>query len=82
MGMGTIYKLARRKDHWEVVGGLGQADGLRGGDPVVLLGPDHAVLAETTIHSVKTDYFTAYVDLAVPVTPDCLVARRTAAPAS
>jgi hypothetical protein len=82
IGIGTIYKLARRKDHWELVGGLGHADGLRGGDPVDLLRPDHAVLAETTVHSVKTDYFTAYVDLAVPVTPDCLVARRSAAPAS
>jgi len=82
IGIGTIYKLARRKDHWELVGGLGQSDGLRGGDPVYLLKPDHALLAETTVHSVKTDHFTAFVDLAVPVTPECLVARRAAEPAS
>jgi hypothetical protein len=78
LGIGTIYKLARGKDHWELVGGLGHADGLRGGDPVYLLSPNHAVLAEATVHSVKTDHFTAYVDLAVPVTPECLVARRAA----
>ena len=76
MGIGTIYKLARRKDQWELVGGLGYADGLRQGDPVRLMKPNHTVLAEATVHSIKTDYFTTYVDLAVPVTPDCLVARQ------
>ena len=82
MGIGTIYKLARHKDQWELVGGLGYADGLRKGDPVCLLRPNHALLAEATVLSVKTDYFTAYVDLAVPVKPDCLVARRAAVSAS
>ena len=82
MGIGTIYKLAKRKDHWELAGGLGGADGLRSGDAIYLLRPDHAVLAQTVARSVKTDYFTACVDLTVPVTPDCLVARQAAGPAS
>lgn len=81
LGIGTIYKLARRKDHWELVGGLGQADGLKGGDPVYLLGPDHELIAETAVQSVKADHFTAKVELTVPVTPSCLVARQAVWPA-
>jgi hypothetical protein len=82
LGIGTIYKLARRKDHWELVGGLGRDDGLQGGDPVYLLRPDRELLAQTAVDSVKADHFTARVELTVPVTPDCLVARQAMAPVS
>jgi len=81
-GIGTIYKLARRREHWELVGGLGRADGLQGGDPVYLLRPNHDLLAQTVVQQVADDHFTAQVALTVPVTPDCLVARQPVGAAS
>ena len=75
-GFGVIYKLARRKDGWELTAGLGTADGVKAGEQVVLLSRDLAPVAATRVLSVHPDYLTAKVGLEVAVKPDGYVVRN------
>lgn len=74
-GIGVIYKLARQKAHWEIIAGLGTADGIRLGDRVFLMTRDLRKIADVCIDSIHLDHLTAEVGLDVPVTPDCYVSR-------
>lgn len=80
LGIGVIYKLARKKDHWELIAGLGTVDGIRLGDRVLLTGRDMRPITDVRIDSVHPDHLTAELALAVPVTPDCYVLRQEAPP--
>jgi hypothetical protein len=75
MGLGVIYKLARRKDCWELIAGLGTADGVRAAELVRLLSSNLAPIATLRVLSAYPDHLTATVGLDVAIKPDCYVAR-------
>lgn len=75
-GFGAIYKLARRKDHWELAAGLGADDGITEGEEIRLLTRDFQPLASIRAHRVRKDHLYARIDLSVPVTPHCYVRRH------
>ncbi|MFH1984250.1 MAG: hypothetical protein ABIL58_20605 [Pseudomonadota bacterium] len=75
LGIGAIYKLARKKDRWEMIAGLGTADGIGPGERVALLSRDFQPITDFCIDSVHPVHFTAELGLAVPVTPNCYVSR-------
>jgi hypothetical protein len=72
-GIGPIYKLAKRKDHWEVVFGLGSRNGIRTGQILSLLDPARRKVAEFDVDTVAEDYSTAKLDLSTPIRSDYLV---------
>jgi hypothetical protein len=72
-GIGVIYQLARRRDHWELIAGLGSGDGVRLGDRVFLLGQDLKPITDIRVESVHAHHLTGAVGLEVPVTPSCYV---------
>lgn len=74
-GFGVIYKLARRKDGWELIAGLGTVDGVRAGEEILLLSRERTPLATLRVLSAAADHLTAEVRLDVAVKPDCYVAR-------
>lgn len=74
-GIGVIYKLARRKDHWELMAGLGTEDGIRAGDQVWLLSRDLQPVAAIRVDQAGPRHLTATIDLEVPATPDGHVGR-------
>ncbi len=74
-GIGVIYKLARRKDGWELIAGLGTADGVRAGEDILLFSKERAPLATLRVLSAAADHLTAEVGLDVAVKPDSYVTR-------
>jgi hypothetical protein len=74
-GIGVIYKLARRKDHWELIAGLGTADGIQVGDHVWLLSRDLDPVAAIRVDHAGPRHLTATIDLEVPASPDGHVCR-------
>jgi hypothetical protein len=74
-GLGVIYKLARRKDGWELIAGLGTADGVRAGEEILLLSKERTPVATLRVLSAAADHLTAEVGLEVAVKPDGYVAR-------
>jgi hypothetical protein len=72
-GIGPIYKLAKRKDHWEVVFGLGALHGIQTGRTLQLLDTERQKVAEFIVDTVAEDYSTAKLDLSTPIRSDYLV---------
>lgn len=75
-GIGPIYKLAKLKDGWEVVFGLGSQHGIREGDILILLDESRNPVGEILADTVKGEFTAALVPLSVTITPHYLVARR------
>lgn len=73
-GLGPIYKLAKRKQSWEVIFGLGSIHGLHDGDRLLLLDRDLNVVGDLVAGKVSHDSARAEVGLDVPIKPDSLVA--------
>lgn len=72
-GMGPIYKLARRKQSWEIVFGLGTRQGVREGDRLAIVDRSGRRTGQLVAIKVGPDASHATVDVNVPVTPDHLV---------
>lgn len=78
LGLGSIYKLARRKHAWEVIFGLGSRHGVRTGDRLLLLDAAHKVVGDLVAAKVGPESTQAEVDLASRIEPGFLVARAGA----
>jgi len=77
-GMGPIYKLARRKQSWEIIFGLGTRQGVREGDKLSLVDSEGRLAGHIIAIKVGPDASHATLDVAVPVTPEHLVVREQA----
>lgn len=74
-GIGSIYKLARRDDHWEVIFGLGSNQGVNEGDRLAILDRGRAHVGDLVAQKVRADFSIAHVALDTPLAPGFLVAR-------
>jgi hypothetical protein len=79
-GIGVIYKLARTKNHWELVAGLGSEDGVERGARVLLVSRDLRPIADLRVDALHPRHLTAEVGLEVPVTPHCFVTQGADGP--
>ncbi len=75
LGIGSIYKLAKRDDHWEVIFGLGSKHGVSEGDRLVILDRGRARIGDLVAQKVRADFSIAQVALETPLAPGLLVAR-------
>ncbi len=75
-GIGSIYKLARRDEHWEVIFGLGSNHGVREGDRLLVLNAEHSPVADLVAQKVRADFSIAHVGLDTRIAPNFLVARK------
>jgi hypothetical protein len=74
-GIGPIYKLARGKDRWEIVFGLGASHGVRAGDRLLLMDAKGQPVGEIVAAEVAVDYGTAQLPRDSRVRADFMVAR-------
>lgn len=74
-GLGPIYKLAKNKDHWDMLFGLGREHGVREGEALVLVDRGGRLIGRLTARKVGPDTAEARLGLDVPVSPTHLVAK-------
>lgn len=74
-GLGSIYKLVRGTDHWDVLFGLGREQGVREGDGLLLIDRRGRLVGRLTARRVGPDTAQARLGLDVAVSPTCLVAK-------
>jgi hypothetical protein len=74
-GMGPIYKLAKAKDHWDMLFGLGTIHGVREGENLALLNRQRQRVGTVTAREVKADSASARLDPEADVSPFHLVAK-------
>lgn len=74
-GIAPIYKLARKKDGWDIIFGLGGNQGIQTGQELVLLSPDGRVVGSLRAGKVGPASSRSTLDPGVDVRPDYLVAR-------
>lgn len=77
-GLGTIYKLAKRKTCWELMFGLGERHGVKAGDTLLLLDPAYQTVGEVVVEAVGPETAEARLTLGLTIRPDFLVARPDA----
>ncbi len=75
-GIGAIYKLAKRKDHWEVVFGLGEKHGVTTGQELLLLDASLQVAGRIVAMHVDDEAGSTKVPLTDKIKPTFLVARK------
>ena len=73
-GIGSIYRLAKRKTDWEIIFGLGSEHGVHPGDRLLLLNRDRQIVGELTASRVGIDGSHANVPLDTDVRPGYFVA--------
>ena len=74
-GIGPIYKLAKNKDHWEVLFGLGSAHGVQEGEELALLDAKRRRVGTVTALRVARESAEAKVRLDADISPFHVVAR-------
>jgi hypothetical protein len=74
-GIAPIYKLARKKEGWDILFGLGGNQGVRTGEELVLLAPDGRVVGSLRAGKVGPTSSRSTLDPGVDVRPDYFVAR-------
>jgi hypothetical protein len=74
-GIGPIYRLARRKEGWEILFGLGAKQGLQPGEELVLLTPEGHVAGTFRADQIGPNSTRATLDLGTDIRPDYYVAR-------
>lgn len=74
-GVAPIYKLAKRKEGWEILFGLGARQGVRVGDELCVLAPDGRAVGALKATKVGPNSSHATLDLAMEIGPDYFVAR-------
>jgi hypothetical protein len=76
IGVGPIYKLAKGKNHWDIMFGLGSKHGIRPGDRLQILNPKHQIKGYLDAIEVGPESSTAILDLHADIAPDDLIARN------
>lgn len=79
-GLAPIYKLARNKDHWELIFGLGSDDGVREGEVLELRDSRERLVGTVTAARVKGATAEARLSLDADVSPFHLVGKAPAPP--
>ncbi len=79
-GLGPIYKLAREKDHWELLVGLGADHGVGEGDSLYLFDPKQRLVGTMTVLRVGPESAEARLGPDADVSPSHLVARTPEIP--
>ena len=74
-GIGPIYKLAKKKEGWDILFGLGLNQGLTTGEELVLLTPDGRVVGALRAGEIGPTSSRSTLELGVEVRPDYYVAR-------
>lgn len=73
LGIGPIYRLTRRKQHWELLMGLGSAHGVAPGATLLILDQQKHPVLEVEVDSVESDTSHAVLSLDSTIRPDYLV---------
>ncbi|MBU1039843.1 MAG: hypothetical protein KKF77_01930 [Proteobacteria bacterium] len=73
LGIGPIYRVTKRKEHWELLVGLGKIHGIVKGATLLVLNPDRVQVGEIVVDKVEIDTSTATVPLDRDVRHDYLV---------
>jgi len=76
-GIGPIYKLAKRKNDWEVIFGLGSRHGINPGDSLVVLNKHFEPVGEILADEVNLESTNATYPIGSPIAPDHFVAIPT-----
>ena len=74
-GIAPIYKLAKKKEGWDLLFGLGGNQGLTTGEELFLLAPDGRVVCSLRAGEIGPTSSRSTLDLAVEVRPDYYVAK-------
>lgn len=74
-GLGPIYKLARDKDHWELLFGLGSRHGVREGEVLALLDQKRVRVGQVTAVRVGEESAQARLGFDAAISPYYLVAK-------
>lgn len=77
-GLGPIYKMARGKECWKIIFGLGSVHGVRDGDRLLILDKGGQVVGDLVAGKVGPEEAHAEVDLKIDLAPGFLVARADA----
>jgi hypothetical protein len=76
-GIGAIYKLAKKKDGWELMFGLGSDHGIRAGDRLYVLDRrGRPTGQEVTAEGVSKEAAEARMDSKADIRPEYLIARQ------
>ncbi|WP_027366537.1 hypothetical protein [Desulfocurvibacter africanus] len=76
LGIGSIYKLAKHDEHWEVIFGLGSKHGVREGDRLLVLNASRSPVADLVAQKVRADFSIAQLSLDAKIEPGYFVARK------
>lgn len=79
-GLGPIYKLAKTKDHWDIIFGLGSAHGVREGDTLSVLDPKLRRVGTLTALRVAKESSESKVGLDADISPFHVVSRTPVSP--
>jgi len=74
-GIGEIYRLAKRKEGWEVLFGLGASHGVKTGDTLMILDRAKRPVGRLTALEVKDETTVAQVPLGEDIRPDYFIMR-------
>lgn len=74
-GFGPIYKLAKARDHWDMLFGLGRDHGVREGETLVLVDSRGRPVGRIVARRVGPDTAQARFGLDMPVSPSHLVSK-------
>ncbi|MBG0776093.1 MAG: hypothetical protein H0S85_06615 [Desulfovibrionaceae bacterium] len=81
MGIGPIYKLAKRGADWEVVFGLGRVHGVRAGDELAILDARYNRVGTLVVDQAEEDFSAAALPMGSDIKPGYFVVRSDAAAA-
>lgn len=73
LGIGPIYRVTKRKKHWELLVGLGRIHGIVPGAKLLVLTPEKVQVGEIEVDTVEIDTSTATVPLDSDIRHDYLV---------
>jgi hypothetical protein len=76
IGVGPIYRLAKGKDQWDIMFGLGSKHGVRPGDRLQILNANRQIKGSLEVLEVGPESSTAVLDLNADIAPDDLIARN------
>ena len=76
IGVGPIYKLAKGKNHWDIMVGLGSKHGIRPGERLQILNSKRQIKGYLEVLEVGPESSTAILDLNADIAPDDLIARN------
>lgn len=76
LGIGPIYRVIKRKKHWELLVGLGKMHGIVPGATLLVLNPEKEQVGEIVVEKVEIDTSTATVPLGSDVRHDYLVVLK------